>query len=151
MGLKMSYKIYHAAKFLKKDKQIIPIVLTSESNVFLQNGNLAYDWSVEKWLTFPVSPFSDKLHIHAMLEDERAVLMKRSATYSDQRFGYFAGVALRNLPTSETSFEAFKNFFLSGCDEAEDLDEVHSVDALTPPAITPGQYFSLVHQINMSF
>jgi hypothetical protein len=140
----MSYDIIYDKQFVKANDKFFPIVLVGSSNCFevgtrTRDGRRSRSWCNDTYIC-NFKQYATREEIMARVEEIRQGLIDRNKKhneeyikegkpewvdhYSDDRFGYYSGIALRTANTSNTKFSDFKNLYKTGMDKALTVEQL---------------------------
>ena len=129
----MSYTILYAKQFIKIDEtRVIPFILQGDNNVYESNRKRARDWSNTRMFNKTIITSNEALlqEIERFKQDtiercnEYVKQYDETWSYDEKRFGYHTGIAVGARHTTKTSFGMFKNFFVSGINNAKTIEEL---------------------------
>ena len=129
----MSYTILYAKQFIKIDEtRVIPFILQGDNNVYESNRKRARDWSNTRMFNKTIITSNETLlqEIERFKQDtiercnEDVKQYDGTWAYDEKRFGYHTGIAVGARHTTKTSFGMFKNFFVSGINNAKTIEEL---------------------------
>jgi hypothetical protein len=129
----MSYTILYAKQFIKIDEaRVIPFILQGDNNVYETDRKRARDWSNSRMFNRTIITSKETLlqEIERFKQDtiercnEDVKQYDGTWAYDEKRFGYHTGIAVGARHTTKTSFGMFKNFFVSGINNAKTIEEL---------------------------
>jgi hypothetical protein len=132
----MSYTILYAKQFIKIDEaRVIPFILQGDNNVYESNRKRARDWSNTRMFNKTIITSNETLlqEIERFKQDtiercnEDVKQYDGIWAYDEKRFGYHTGIAVGAKHTTKTSFGMFKNFFVSGINNAKTIEELRKL------------------------
>jgi hypothetical protein len=140
----MSYDLFYDKQFVKANDNYFPIVLCGSSNLFEvgrggRNGRRSREWWNDTYMTNG-KPYVTKEELLARIDEVRNDLIKHNNErndeyekegrsewidkYDDNRFGYFAAVAVGGSTTHTTTFSSFKSLFVTGMKKALTVEQL---------------------------
>jgi hypothetical protein len=132
----MSYTILYAKQFIKIDEtRVIPFILQGDNNVYESNRKRARDWSNSYAFTRTIITSNEALlqEIERFKQEiiegcnEYVKQYDETWSYDEKRFGYHTGIAVGGRHTTKTTFGMFKNFFVSGINNAKTIEELRNL------------------------
>jgi hypothetical protein len=132
----MSYTILYAKQFIKIDEnRVIPFIQQGDNNVYESNRKRARDWSSSYMFNKTIITSNETLlqEIERFKQDtiercnEDVKQYDGIWAYDEKRFGYHTGIAVGARHTTKTSFGMFKNFFVSGINNAKTIEELRKL------------------------
>jgi hypothetical protein len=132
----MSYTILYAKQFIKIDEtRVIPFILQGDNNVYESNRKRARDWSNSRMFNRTIITSKEALlqEIERFKQDtvercnEYVKQYDETWAYDEKRFGYHTGIAIGGSHTTKTSFSMFKNFFVSGINNAKTIEQLRNL------------------------
>jgi hypothetical protein len=129
----MSYTILYAKQFIKIDEtRVIPFILQGDNNVYESNRKRARDWSNSYAFTRTIITSNEALlqGIERFKQDtiescnEYVKQYDETWAFDEKRFGYHTGIAVGGRHTTKTTFGMFKNFYVSGINNAKTIEEL---------------------------
>lgn len=125
----MSYEIIYLKQFVKvSETEFIPIILTGSNNCY-EMTHTGKERRERNWTTFTWA-LKGKLigtlkEMVDVCEADRAKHKEQYPDeYTDNRFGYYASLAIGGASTVRTTFGMFKGLFVSGCKKAMTIEEL---------------------------
>jgi len=135
----MSYEILYNKQFIKvEDNKFIVMVETGSNNCYdvggRGRGRRARSWYADKWM-MEYKQFASKEEILSKIESVRAEKIESgnasaesykddSYIYDDKNFGWHMGVTIYGKRCGTTTFNDYKNFYLTGIKQAMTIEEL---------------------------
>lgn len=135
----MSYSIIYDKQFIKvRENSFIPLILCGDNNLYEGNGKRVRDWSVFSHI-LDGGIYGSLEYMLKKSEEIKANIISRNKEYNDRyketgqenaiceytddKFGWFDGIAIGGKHTSKTTYGDFVNIFKSGVKNAITIEE----------------------------
>ena len=137
----MSYDIFYDKQFVKAEKNgqevFIPMIYGGSSNCFDagtkgRDGRRSRDWEIST-INLKVAYYGTQETILNNILAYRERLIERNKdkedlndNYRDKNFGWFSALSIGSKGTWNTTFNDYKNFYMTGCKKAMTVEELNN-------------------------
>lgn len=137
----MSYDIFYDKQFIKAEKNgqevFIPMIYGGSSNCFDagtkgRDGRRSRDWDIST-INLKGAYYGTQETILNNILAYRESLIERNKdkedlndNYRDKNFGWFSALSIGSKGTWNTTFNDYKNFYMTGCKKAMTVEELNN-------------------------